>query len=63
MLRTSVQNIRGVRDCAEANHTKHKISLKSWGKPSKHTVSRFTARLSKKEMIAVCEFIENLKDV
>jgi len=63
MLRTSPQNIRSVRDCAEANHRNHEISLKSWGKPSKKTVSRFTARLSDREMKKVCDFIETLNDV
>ena len=63
MLRTSPQNIAGVRDCADANHSKHKISLKSWGKPSKKTVSRFTARLSNREMKKVCDFIATLNDV
>lgn len=63
MLRTSVQGIHAVKDCAKHNHKKHEIQLKSWGKPSKKTVSRFTARLSDREMQKVCEFIETLNDV
>lgn len=64
MLRKSVHKLKDVKVFSE-NHTKHELTLKSFGKPCKDRSVEFKVRLSKDELNKVVDFIEQnmFKDI
>jgi hypothetical protein len=64
MLRKSAHKLKDLRVFSK-NHTKHELTLKSFGKPCKDSGVEFKVRLSKDELNKVVDFIEQnmFKDI